>query len=109
MFHRRKEFVRELVHDTHVYNPYLFHWSWTAGKVEKLKYSRETGTWYLKDRCDEKAINSNAGNPSFLKGCCREKDTKHSFLNFDAKWSEPDWMDPSWRPPAQRAKNKKGK
>ena len=35
------EFMRELVEDKR--RPYLFHWSWTAGKTEKIKYSLETG------------------------------------------------------------------
>ena len=108
MFHRRKPFMRDLVHDKW-HGSYIFHWSWTAGKVGKLKYSRETGMWYLQDHCDEKAIQKNSGMPSFLEGSCRAKDPDHSFLNFDYKWTEPDWMDPSWLPPAQRAKQGKKK
>ena len=34
--------MRDLVHDK-FQQSILFHWSWTAGKVEKIKYSRETG------------------------------------------------------------------
>lgn len=65
--------------------------------------------WYLKDSCDEKAINKNAGKPSFLEGCCREKDPSHTFLNFDEKWTEPEWMDEAWLPPAQRERLAKAK
>ena len=50
---------------------YVFHWSWTAGKHEKLKYSKETGMWYLASHCKEADIRRNIDNAGFLKGCCR--------------------------------------
>lgn len=52
--------------------PYIFHWSWTAGKSEKLKYSIETGMWYLKSKCNEKAIRSHLKDDiEYLDTCCR--------------------------------------
>jgi hypothetical protein len=50
--------------------PYVFHWSWTAGKTEKLKYSVETGMWYLQPECKEKQIRSNQNNADYLNECC---------------------------------------
>jgi hypothetical protein len=35
-YHRKKEFMRGLVYDRLNPRPYVFHWSWTAGKHEKL-------------------------------------------------------------------------
>lgn len=36
-YHRKKGFMRSLVTDSSDPRPYVFHWSWTAGKHEKLK------------------------------------------------------------------------
>lgn len=36
-YHRKRAFMRALVKDVAEPRPFLFHWSWTAGKHEKLK------------------------------------------------------------------------
>eukprot|EP00622_Pseudochattonella_farcimen_P006532 FR742355.1.p1 GENE.FR742355.1~~FR742355.1.p1 ORF type:complete len:275 (+),score=24.41 FR742355.1:109-825(+) len=96
-YHRKKEFMRELVEDKR--RPYLFHWSWTAGKTEKIKYSLETGMWYLRDTCTEASIKKNAGSSSFLNECCRAPNPNHSYLN--TLPATPEWMDLNWVPPAK--------
>mmetsp|Transcript_66857 Transcript_66857/g.151041 ORF Transcript_66857/g.151041 Transcript_66857/m.151041 type:complete len:151 (-) Transcript_66857:61-513(-) len=73
-YHRRRDFMRGLVWDSLAPRPYVFHWSWTAGKGEKLKYSLETGTWYLGPQCGERSIRAHAGDPAFLGGCCLAPD-----------------------------------
>ena len=69
-YHRKKDFMRGLVDNTLDPRPYVFHWSWTAGKHEKLAYSKETGMWYLQDKCDEAAIRNQVDDASYLLGCC---------------------------------------
>lgn len=69
-YHRKKDFMRGLVENTLDPRPYLFHWSWTAGKHEKLAYSKETGMWYLRDACDEAAIRGQVDDASYLLDCC---------------------------------------
>lgn len=32
-------------------SPYGFHMCWTANKRDKIKYFKETGMWYLQDKC----------------------------------------------------------
>lgn len=70
-YHRKKDFMRGLVSNTINPRPFVFHWSWTAGKHEKLAYSKETGMWYLRDTmCDERAIRSQVSDAAYLLGCC---------------------------------------
>uniref|UniRef100_A0A7S2RSG6 Nucleotide-diphospho-sugar transferase domain-containing protein n=1 Tax=Rhizochromulina marina TaxID=1034831 RepID=A0A7S2RSG6_9STRA len=71
-YHRRKYFMRELLQDQR--RPYLFHWSWTAGKHEKIKYSLETGMWYLHGVCTEARLREHRNNVTFLHGCCISTD-----------------------------------
>ena len=62
-------------------HPFLFHWSWTEGKHEKLRYSKETGTWYLLPACNEKFIRGHLTNSSVLNACCDlGRLEEHSFL-----------------------------
>lgn len=51
------------------HDPYVFHWSWTAGRADKLKYARQTGMWFVKDECDLDHINDPA-NAATIGGCC---------------------------------------
>ena len=63
--------------------PYMFHWSWTAGKSEKLSYSKEMGMWYLKDTCTEKNIRKNNENTEYINECClmpTGEATEHPYL-----------------------------
>ncbi len=69
-YHRKRAFMRSLLADTAAPRPVLFHWSWTAGKAEKLKFNLETGMWYLRAQCDEGAIRARAADREFLAGCC---------------------------------------
>ena len=84
-FHRRKSFMRDLIAG-HV-QPYLFHMSWTASSVNKVKFWQQMGEWYVADACrsgggGEKNENKNAG-----QSCClaqpveqchyRDKPSKH--------------------------------
>jgi len=62
--------MRGLLDNTLDPRPYVFHWSWTAGKHEKLAYSKETGMWYLQETCDEAAIRSQVDDATYLVGCC---------------------------------------
>ena len=79
-YHRKKDFMRSLVENTADPRPFVFHWSWTAGKHEKLKYSVETGMWYLNPQCNEKSIRGHLDDPDYLVGCCKAGIDKHPYL-----------------------------
>ena len=61
--------MRDLVRDK-FQQSILFHWSWTAGKVEKLKYSKETG------ECALAAGNLGKGEGVWRRGraCVRDEE-----------------------------------
>lgn len=82
-YHRKKDFMDHLMTNTLDPYPYMFHWSWTAGKSEKLKYSLETGMWYLKSQCNEKAIRSHKDDAEYLESCCMMptgQENEHPYL-----------------------------
>jgi len=54
-YHRRKDLMKSIVKGTTV--PYVFHISWTANKVDKLKYLKQMGLWHVEEKCeDEKGL-----------------------------------------------------
>lgn len=48
-FHRRHDFMKDLLAGK--VSPYLFHMSWTENKNNKQSFFRQTGNWYLEDKC----------------------------------------------------------
>ena len=71
LFHHDAEWFNRLAAGT--VHPYIFHWSWTAGKEEKLRYAKQTGMWYLSERCGSVHLASEVLKMSHkeLKGCCQ--------------------------------------
>lgn len=57
-YHHDPAFMEGMRNETHL--PYVFHWSWTSGKDEKLKFARETGMWLLGDGWDVEGLASAA-------------------------------------------------
>lgn len=47
-------------------DPYIFHMSWTLNKIDKLKYLKQMGMWFVKDEC---AGETDAGD-DVIGGCC---------------------------------------
>eukprot|EP00618_Florenciella_parvula_P004531 CAMPEP_0119526638 /NCGR_PEP_ID=MMETSP1344-20130328/41209_1 /TAXON_ID=236787 /ORGANISM="Florenciella parvula, Strain CCMP2471" /LENGTH=100 /DNA_ID=CAMNT_0007565671 /DNA_START=1 /DNA_END=303 /DNA_ORIENTATION=+ len=66
VFHHNKPVMMEFVEGTK--QPYVFHMCWTASKVDKLKYMKQVGMWFLTDTCDEGALRSQSYDTG---GCCR--------------------------------------
>jgi hypothetical protein len=66
IFHHRKETMIDFVEGRK--HPHVFHMCWTASEVNKLKYMKQVGMWYLKPECTEDAINKGGG--AFLSQCC---------------------------------------
>lgn len=63
-FHRRKDFMKEIIAKkkqtqnggaaaiaTTENDPLIFHMSWTASKINKVKFFQQFGEWYLHDTC----------------------------------------------------------
>ena len=48
-YHHDPAFMAAISDGSHL--PYVFHWSWTSGKAEKLQFARETGMWLVRDEC----------------------------------------------------------
>ena len=52
-------------------DPHVFHMCWTASKVNKLKYMKQVGHWYLRDTCNEESLRaSDALTADALRDCC---------------------------------------
>ena len=95
LYHRQKPFMRDIWYGKR--HPFVFHWSWTEGKVEKLKYSRETGMWYLKKECTDKSLQAKSSDEDYLNGCCILGDggSPHPYLlkpKEDPPWLSLDWV-----------------
>ena len=48
-YHRRRSFMKDLIAGTA--RPYIFHMSWTASKINKVKFYQQLGEWYVADKC----------------------------------------------------------
>jgi Nucleotide-diphospho-sugar transferase len=61
-----------------IYNPYIFHMSWTLNKDNKLAFFRQLGEWYVHDKCIDKKVQDvgqiTSGNAdSVSASCCSTK------------------------------------
>jgi hypothetical protein len=71
VFHHNKGLMKEFADLKKL--PVVFHMCWTASKVDKLKYMKQVGHWFLKDTCTEETLRSPNGigsNSAALKDCC---------------------------------------
>eukprot|EP01041_Mallomonas_annulata_P007550 gene7550-15469_t len=50
MYHKHKDFILDIVE--HRASPYVFHMCWTGTRVDKLKYLKEIGMWFLPEESD---------------------------------------------------------
>ena len=68
IFHRNKTYADALARG--VARPAVFHWAWTSGRDDKLRFARETNTWHLDATCDAAYV-ANVGEPAaLLADCC---------------------------------------
>jgi hypothetical protein len=51
VYHHYPKFMAKLRVNNLSTAPYHFHMCWTANKREKIKYFKETGFWYVDDKC----------------------------------------------------------
>ena len=65
-FHNRKPFMKALFAGK--VEPDLFHMSWTASKVNKVKFFRQMGEWYVQDSCVGETLGRLGSNGA--AGCC---------------------------------------
>ena len=68
IFHRNKTYADELARG--VARPAVFHWAWTEGRDDKLRFARETKTWHVRDSCDAAAVAALASGAKLLADCC---------------------------------------
>jgi hypothetical protein len=75
-YHKRKDYMKRLVAGE--VKPYIFHMSWTAGKVIKVQYLQQMGDWFVRDGCIQKSAEgimaSNESPLSVLRVEVQKKD-----------------------------------
>ena len=58
-YHENKPFIKRI--QARSYKPFVFHMCWTTNRVDKLKYFKDIGLWYLPDEEEgAKSVCSNA-------------------------------------------------
>ena len=53
-FYRRKDFMKSMLKGKS--SAYIYHSSWTANKVDKLKFLKQLGEWYVHDKCHSPVV-----------------------------------------------------
>jgi hypothetical protein len=64
-YHNRKPWMREFIKKQQ--DPFIFHMSWTASKVNKRKFFEQMGFWYLDANCVGQTLSQIGGDAST---CC---------------------------------------
>ena len=68
-YHHRKPYMQSWLQGEQ--SPYVFHMCWTQNKVDKIRYLKQLGGWFLMDHCDETSIRAKRSDKSsFISGCC---------------------------------------
>ena len=70
-FHRKKEVMKRIIGGDS--KAFIFHMSWTENKIDKLKFFKQMGEWYVNDQCVGKTANETAGDGRSLSDCCSAK------------------------------------
>lgn len=73
--------------------PFVFHMCWTSNRVDKLKYFKDIGLWYIPDAAGDRDVHGATNKNSNL---------------FPAYCSDPKHM-VAWGTDAVRAKSRDGK
>lgn len=48
-YHRRASYMKDLFAGN--VDPIIFHMSWTQNKIDKQRFFKQSGFWYLQDKC----------------------------------------------------------
>jgi len=70
-FHRQKEMMKRIMGG--VSKAYIFHMSWTENKIDKLRFLKQMGEWYVHDQCVGKKAHEILGpvpDDGSLSKCC---------------------------------------
>ena len=68
-FHRQKEMMKRIMGGTS--KAYIFHMSWTENKIDKLKFFKQMGEWFVNDQCVGKEAHEIASAEGrSLSHCC---------------------------------------
>jgi hypothetical protein len=68
-FHRQKEMMKRIM--SGVSKAYIFHMSWTENKIDKLKFFKQMGEWFVNDQCvGKKAHEIASAEGGSLSNCC---------------------------------------
>lgn len=65
-FHRNKGLMMNIFEKKKI--PFIFHMSWTESKVNKIKFLKQMGAWYVKDSCEGESVEEQV--QSELKHSC---------------------------------------
>jgi hypothetical protein len=60
-YHENKPFIKKIIN--HDFRPYVFHMCWTSNRVDKVKYFKEMGLWYLPYDGNEKTVRKMCTDP----------------------------------------------
>lgn len=70
-FHRRKGFMKEMLVTKSVH-PYVFHMSWTMNSINKQRFFRQMGDWFVQEACIGKTLDDigTDDSPDVVSKCC---------------------------------------
>lgn len=71
MFLHQKAFVKSVLSGSSPV-PYIWHMCWTKNKLDKLRYFKEMGAWYLRDDCTQSTLKLNTSLE--VEDCCAKDD-----------------------------------
>jgi hypothetical protein len=60
IYHHDKPYMKKILART--VHPYNFHMCWTQGKVDKLKYMKLSGMWYLNNQAEKMLLTPKGAN-----------------------------------------------
>jgi hypothetical protein len=69
-YHHRKPYMQQWLKGE--VEPFAFHMCWTQNKVDKVKYLKQLGGWFMDRKCDEDTIRSSQlrDQGSLADTCC---------------------------------------
>ena len=87
-YHHRKPFMQSWLAGKE--DPYAFHMCWTQNKVDKVKYLKQLGGWFMHRTCNEDSIRTPKllGSGNLADSCCSAEPVLDCFFK-DKASKEP--------------------
>ena len=92
-YHHRKPYMQQWLKGEQ--DPYAFHMCWTQNKVDKVKYLKQLGGWFMERTCSEETIRGSLlGQGNLADSCCSTEPVLDCFFK-DKASKEPCYEFPS--------------